>query len=273
MRLTAVLLLFLSLKSSLGSSISYSEFNEILSRECTSELQSLSAEDAEDIWKAATDSTWNNIFFSRGTQSFPFLFLSRKPGSGYNRGIDLKKNVFEQTDNVMSEPGVVYNGMEFTVFSAQVQKSTAQDIRDIIVSDISGDYSIQPVLPMCKLNNGLKTSAETRFSSGKDAATVLVKFGGEMGSTLAPMSGESFVSDISNYDVGDQNDLSTVYPVSWSSILDGITFSSSVPVNQLESSSSDDRVRVSLSRANGNFNDKEILSFVSGLAVRYVFFT
>lgn len=203
------------------------------------------------------------------TISFPFLFSTKKSGSGYVRLLDFLLNIISKSNGYATELEVVTNTDEQTVFSTHVRRDTAQEIRDIIMSDSSGDYGMQPLLPMCKLSSGLKSFAESTYNEGTSStATVVVEFGDALGSTLMPGDKVSFMSEISKYSIGNPEDIITVFPVSGNSIVEG-SFTVDTPLTLEDASSLRERnkVEIEINREDGNFNYEEILSFVSGLAV------
>lgn len=255
--------------------VSFSVYSQVFDRECVSELKSLSDRNAiEDVWTRSTFEAWRVLEESPYTQSFSFLFLSTKSGStsSYFRLFDVMLNVISKTNGYAAELEVIDDTDESTLFSVLLRRDTAQQIRDIVMGDPSGDYAMQPLLPMCKLSSSLKNSAMTTFSSGTKPAIVDVQFANALGSGLVPGDKESFVKELSKYNIGKADDIRAVFPVSWSVILESVATVPPTPLGLDEVSSflDQDNVRVVIDRENGDFNHGELLSFISGIAMRYV---
>lgn len=263
-----LLFVFSCVDLSHGIGMSFTEFKKILNRDCSNELASLSSADAQEVWIEATGLVWDDIYASDRTHSFPFLVGSSKEGSGYSRKVDLQNNFFADITDSISELEVTYNADDQTIFSVQVQSGAAETMQDAFMMDGSGLYYMQPLLPMCKLNDGLMASSQSRFSSGVVPATLQVQFGDDMESSLIPGSKDSVVSDLELYNIGYQNDLQEVFPVNWQAIQSKVTPSSSTQITETSSSFSRDSVRIVINRESTNFNSDELLSFVSGIAIR-----
>lgn len=270
--LLAILLLLPILVSSAAPSrigMSYVEFNEILKRECRSEMEKYSTDvQREEMWNAANIDEWEEISLSDETTSFPFLITSKKEGSGHSRKLDILENLFDDSDNNIHLEAV-YNGGNKTVFAAQVMKDRVYSIKDKISNDDSfmSVYSFQVLLPMCKLNHGIVDSAKERFLNGIKPATLTVRFGEKLNDDIQ----ESFFSDVESYDLGDEDKIQRCFPFSWSLISDGLDFDAlptSVDDTTFTSGSSH-TIRLKINRLDGKFKWKELLSLISSIASRH----
>lgn len=182
------------------------EFGTILHRAC---VDKVITEESEREWQASTLGEWEKItskaaLYAESTDPdaveyySPYILSSYVDLSGYRRKVDLDTEFGLSSYENGKDGGVidlgiyeidnaVYNGEEFSSYQLNLPASFALEIKEAIETMSDDFYSIQPLLPSCKISSNAisLTSMFTEQSLNTiPIATVVVSF-----ASYSPSSG------------------------------------------------------------------------------------
>lgn len=256
------------------------EFNLVFERQSKYELAMLDTDTSTidggavapslRMWNAATQALWADD--ATTTPFLPMLVSSRAVGkSGYGRRQELMSLFPDGHRDVLQ---AVYNKEDATVFLTRLTRGEAASVwSKAAAGSSSSDVRLQPLLPMCKVQEGVLASTEPFRSSSDRTAVIRIELadGVSSGTTEEGTRVAQELVDAArsrNREAISQQ-LRRVFPYSWSAILPDLVVdddkNDAVDV-KIAANNKGNRLTLLIERGTNDFHQAELLSLIACVA-------